>query len=919
MKVQITDLMDLYADTHDTLPPAVLSEEAGTSVQDQSPAVLRQRKHRFGWREALSLAAALTLVVLGGLGVRQLLRRGAQSPLATAANLQSPETEVKATTQFEDVTWYALEALTGPEQEQISRLLTPCALDALAREPGWAEAFGADKCFVLADSILREENMVNFTVYAALRHTWPEAEADALPALSLGEVEELLAERKLVKLQVGSARLTGAGDARSVAEYRASALEPADLSLRVRINPLISEFARQGIQDSNQALRTEAQMADFIHCRDLLNREDILWQQEDGVLYETLKLADLNRGLGELMNRRLSPAEGTVYGDSAAAPQTRASYHDGCFWWPSAETPRSTRFALCSYAANATNQWESGAVYAAFRVYDAAPMEDFVWADLVSLSWEEAEALAEQGKLLRCEQGCAWLRETRDGMRLNRCAVLDEAHSPIDMENAPLPGSVWMAWLPDGASMRFLYLRSDGRVTCLEESAGERALEGFWSLSDDGELLLSLRESGASGQEDPMGAASQPAPPAAYPISLRYACRARDNCLELTQLSPEGLWEDPAGTELRFQSWDLTKVSESGLLPAESEEPGAETRDPDSGEDLPAASDEDLSVLNPEELSPEEYQAKLRSSYSEDLSILLEPDPLYCISDITSEWRAETRDAQGRWLGRGLTLYGDGSLYYREGDLDPAHCRYMDGLWSLEQQTLTVRLWDSPYTPETRPADYRIREAEIPADALELRYSARIERFVLHLRQQSQEGFGSDPAGTELAFSVRWLSCGNDPAFGWRYASVNSKPLDFNVGEPVCAWDLAGMTELPASSEGRRLLDSHYEAVREADGSLRAPEESVVYTVTVFPDSLGGGSYVSRVDYSDPQREYRGVSSASSGVDFESKLWEAGFEIDRDPALPQGYHHAVWDGLHAELRPGLLSLYIEAPPGRIEN
>lgn len=914
MKVQITDLMDLYADTHDTLPPAALPEEAGRSAQDQSPAVLRQRKHRFGWREALSLAAALSLVVLGGLGVRQLLRRGAQSPLATAANLQSPETEVKATTQFEDVSWYCLEVLAGPEQEQISRLLTPYALEALAREPGWEEAFGADSCFALADSILREENMVNFTVYAALRHTWPEAEADALPALSLEEVEALLAERKLVKLQVGSARLTGEGDARSVAEYRASALEPADLSLQARINPLISEFARQGIQDSNQALRTEAQMADFIHRRDLLNREAILWQQEDGVLYETLKLADLNRGLGELMNRRLSPAEGTIYGDSAAAPDARASYHDGCFWWPSAEAPRSTRFALCSYAAKATSQWESDAVYAAFRVYDAAPMEDFVWADLISLSWEEAEALAEQGQLLRCEQGCAWLRETREGMRLNRCALLDEAHSPIDMENAPLPGSVWMAWLPDGASMRFLYLRSDGRVTCLEESAGERALEGYWSLSDDGELLLSLRESSASGLEGPVGAPSQPAPPAAYPISLRYACRARDNCLSLTQLSSEGLWEDSAGTELRFQSWDLTKVSESGLLPAESEEPGAETRDPDSGEDLPAESGENLATIDPEALSPEEYQALRRSNYSEDLSILLEPDPLFCISDITSEWRTETRDAQGRWLGRGLTLYGDGSLYYREGDLDPAHCRYMDGLWSLEQQTLKVRLWDSPYTPETRPADYRIREAEIPADALELRYSARIERFVLHLCQQSQAGFGSDPAGTELAFSVRWLSCGNDPAFGWRYASVNSKPLDFNIGEPVCVWDLAGLTELPASSEGRRLLDSHYEAIREADGSLRAPEESVVYTVTVFPDNLGGGSYVSRVDYSDPQRSYYGVSSASSGADFELKLWEAGFEIDRDPALPQGYHHAVLDGLHAELRPGLLSLYMEAPP-----
>lgn len=83
MKMKITDLMDLYEDRNCPLVPIGESEEENRGAhcaplqKDREEAIeVKQRKHRFGWKEALSLAAALALVALGGFGVRRLMDRG---------------------------------------------------------------------------------------------------------------------------------------------------------------------------------------------------------------------------------------------------------------------------------------------------------------------------------------------------------------------------------------------------------------------------------------------------------------------------------------------------------------------------------------------------------------------------------------------------------------------------------------------------------------------------------------------------------------------------------------------------------------------------------------------------------------------------------------------------------------------------
>ena len=130
MKYKITDLMDLYEDQNCSLPPVSAPEDASRGAQcaplqegAQEPKEIRATKHAFGWKELVSLAAVLALVVLGGFGVKRLMDRGGLQPGQTGVPGQTGASE-QIPRDTNDVVWLGWEPISGEEQEALSRFLT---------------------------------------------------------------------------------------------------------------------------------------------------------------------------------------------------------------------------------------------------------------------------------------------------------------------------------------------------------------------------------------------------------------------------------------------------------------------------------------------------------------------------------------------------------------------------------------------------------------------------------------------------------------------------------------------------------------------------------------------------------------------------------------------------------------------------
>lgn len=113
MKYKITDLMDLYEDPKCPFDPSV---DQGQKIETQKETIeVKQTKHRFGWKEGLSLAAALGIVVLGGFGVKRLLDRG-PAPGSPGESSSAPP-----------VVTEVYEPLADGEHEALNRFLTAFA------------------------------------------------------------------------------------------------------------------------------------------------------------------------------------------------------------------------------------------------------------------------------------------------------------------------------------------------------------------------------------------------------------------------------------------------------------------------------------------------------------------------------------------------------------------------------------------------------------------------------------------------------------------------------------------------------------------------------------------------------------------------------------------------------------------------
>lgn len=90
MKYKITDLMDLYEDKNCPLAPMYPPVQKNENQEEKEFYEVSQSKHRFGWKQGLSAAAAVALLVAGGFGVKALLSRGSGTAASPASSAEDP-------------------------------------------------------------------------------------------------------------------------------------------------------------------------------------------------------------------------------------------------------------------------------------------------------------------------------------------------------------------------------------------------------------------------------------------------------------------------------------------------------------------------------------------------------------------------------------------------------------------------------------------------------------------------------------------------------------------------------------------------------------------------------------------------------------------------------------------------------------
>lgn len=119
MKVRITDLLDQFEDYYGTLEPGETGEE---QPKGKETITVKQSKHSFSWKQGLSLAAALAVVVLAGFGISSLLKNRKPQSVTPADGISDTKDEVKEPAA-EDVRNVEI-PLSDEDQKSVNLFLT---------------------------------------------------------------------------------------------------------------------------------------------------------------------------------------------------------------------------------------------------------------------------------------------------------------------------------------------------------------------------------------------------------------------------------------------------------------------------------------------------------------------------------------------------------------------------------------------------------------------------------------------------------------------------------------------------------------------------------------------------------------------------------------------------------------------------
>lgn len=263
--------------------------------------------------------------------------------------------------------------------------------------------------FVCVDSYDPENNSAAFHVYfvtADFYGRYPNVDYFLMPSFCKSDVDSLVADGSIKTVQAGSAVVKMVDGDFQLVEYVTSSNAPAASDLQTQVNSLLSIFALEYVQDSDN-LDTEEKLVHFAF--------------EYFVHFENTFSATLeqyNDFLTRTLGKTVSPADGTTYLEGYL------SFRDGVFSAPEAFGDPYDNFAVGSVADAASTEVDGKLVYSLnFKVYatiDNAYTSTDPDLDLRQLTVEEADALVEAGEIAYIGEGHAKIEDVDGQLRMIR-------------------------------------------------------------------------------------------------------------------------------------------------------------------------------------------------------------------------------------------------------------------------------------------------------------------------------------------------------------------------------------------------------------------------------------------------------------------------------------------------------------------
>ena len=135
-------------------------------------------------------------------------------------------------------------------------------------------------------------------------------------------------------------------------------------------------------------------------------------------------------------------------------------------------------------------------------------------------------------------------------------------------------------------------------------------------------------------------------------------------------------------------------------------------------------------------------------------------------------------------------------------------------------------------------------------------------------------------------------------------------PLEFWITENVEGVDWSGHDEL-AVFGAQEYLGLGYRALTDEGGwNPRAPDVSVSYTVTAYPDYSSGGQFVTLIRITDPAVAVYGLTVNSSLEEWDAVMREMGYKVSRVENISTR-HQADKDGFSFFYGDGIIFISAE--------